>query len=219
MRYIHEHGWRVGAALCVHRFLWYLSPRCGLYWYRFYRQPLQVGHCLRASRLIQYQWMTFYDERLEQLPRPAVTLRERFQQNVQCLAVTKEQELVACAWFGFEKFEEDEVRCMYLLPSNAVWDFDIFVFPKYRIGRIFFRTWEEASRRLSSKGYTHSFSRISLYNRNSILSHEKLGSLPLGEALFVKLGRSQVMFSSLRPYISVSMAQPPQIDFRNWPHS
>lgn len=217
LRYLDEHGWRVGLALAVHRSLARLSPRYGMYWYRVYRQPLQGASRLGASGSAQYRWMDGYDELLAQLPRPVENLRERFEQNVQCLAVVKEQELMACAWFGFERFEEDEVRCTYILPANAVWDFDVFVFPKHRIGRIFLRTWEEANRKLSLEGFTQSLSRISVYNKNSITSHEKLGAEPLGGALFFKLGRLQVMMSSLSPYVAFSLRHPPQLDFRRRP--
>lgn len=217
--YLREHGWRVGFALAAHRALGHLGAHYGLYWYRFYRQPLQGAPSLRANTSIEFSWLPGYEERLASLPRPVAKLQARFEQDVQCLIATKEGELRACAWFGFNRFEEDEVRCTFILPRHAVWDFDIYVFPKYRIGRLFVRIWQEANRKLAAEGYTESFSRISVYNSNSIRSHEKMGAQKAGGALFLKLGRVQMMLASPSPRISFSVQRRPDIDFRRLRHS
>ncbi len=214
---LREFGWRVGFALAAHRLLGRIGPRCGLYWYQFYRQPLCGAPTLRNSSAITFRWLDQYEHLLDVLPRPLPDVKARFEQRVECLVALKEGELVACAWFGFEKFEEDEVRCTFLLPRQTVWDFDIFVFPPYRIGRLFIRTWQEANRKLTGEGFSESLSRISAYNRNSILSHKKLGAQKVGTAVFLKFGGAQVMVASLRPYVSVTFqkGQQPCIDFGN----
>ena len=133
----------------------------------------------------------------------------------QCIAWSiKNDQLAACAWFAFGEFEEDEVRCTYVLPDKAVWDFDIFVFPEYRIGRVFLQTWQEANRVLSGRGYAYSLSRISAYNKHSIRSHEKLGAKKVGSALFLRVGRAQIMIASRRPHFSLSFSKKrsPRID-------
>ncbi|QIB64697.1 hypothetical protein [Kineobactrum salinum] len=214
--FLREHGLLVGGALLVHRILSRISESCGLYWYRFYRQPLvAIDSPARSSGTLEFVWLDQYHDILGQLPRPEHNIRLRFEQQVKCLLACKQQELVACAWFGFGEFEEDEARCTYLLPSSAVWDFDVFVFPKYRIGRIFLKTWQQANDALGREGYRYTLSRISAYNRRSILSHEKLGAEKVGAALFLKLGSVQLMVANLAPWVSLSWsaASAPRIDF------
>lgn len=211
--YLQDYGWCVGLALAIHRLLTTFGPHCGLYWYRFYKQPLTGTPNLRSSGALTYRWLPQYEEGLAVLPRPEVNLRARFAQDVQCLTASKGDELRACAWFGFGRFEEDEVRCTFVLPEDAVWDFDIYVVPQYRIGRVFLRTWQEANRKLSEEGFAKSFSRISVYNRNSVSSHEKLGASKVGGAMFLKLGNVQLMCSSFAPRLSLSLRRAPLIDF------
>lgn len=214
--FLREHGLLVGGALLVHRFLNRRSESCGLYWYRFYRQPLvAIESPARNSGTLEFAWLDQHRDILNQLPRPEQNVRIRFEQRVKCLIACKQQELVACVWFGFGEFEEDEARCTYLLPPSAVWDFDVFVFPKYRIGRIFLKTWQQANDTLGREGYRYSLSRISAYNRRSILSHEKLGAEKVGAALFLKLGAVQLMVANLAPWVSLSWsaASAPRIDF------
>lgn len=214
--FFRKHGLAIGIALAAHRLLSKLGGQSGLYWYKFYEQPLQDVHAApRVGSNLEFKWLEKYHELLARLPRPLPNIQNRFAQNVQCLAAIKHDQLVACAWFGFEEFEEDEVRCTYVLPTNAVWDFDIYVFPEYRISRVFLRTWQEANRMLSGRGYAYTLSRISVYNKHSIRSHEKLGAQMLGSALFLRVGAAQLMLASQRPYFSLTLSKKrsPQIDF------
>lgn len=211
-----EYGLRVALGLAVDRLLRRISgQRCGLYWYQFYQQPVSDQSLVREAPSLSYLWLDQHEPILEQIPRPVANLRARFEQEVKCLAVLKQEELIACAWFGYGRFHEDEVRCVYQLPANAVWDFDVYVAPRYRLGRTFARTWQAANAQLAREGVAHSFSRISAYNRHSILSHQRLGAVQVGTALFLRLGPLQLMCSNLAPWVSLTLgsARAPGLDF------
>jgi len=205
--FFRKHDFATGSALLAHRLISKLGGQSGLFWYKFYRQPLNrvPTHPRSDSKLI-FVWLNHYDKLLEALPRPLTNIKSRFTQDVLCLAAIKNEQLAACAWFGFGEFDEDEVRCTYVLPGDAVWDFDIFVFPEYRFSRVFLKMWEEANKVLNDKGYTCSLSRISAYNKHSIRSHEKLGATTVGSAVFLRIGEGQLMVASRKPYIWVSFS-------------
>lgn len=47
------------------------------------------------------------------------------------------------------------------MPSGeAVWDFDVYIFPQYRFGRVFAAMWSEANKYLQGRGITWSVSCI-----------------------------------------------------------
>tara|TARA_R110002110_G_scaffold414983_1_gene647349 strand:- start:34864 stop:35544 length:681 start_codon:yes stop_codon:yes gene_type:complete len=213
---LREYGLRVALGLVADRLLRRLSGnRCGLYWYRFYQQAVSDQPLAREDPNLVYRWLAQHDPVLEQMPRPAANLRARFEQDVKCLVVMKQEELIACAWFGFGRFHEDEVNCIYRMPADAVWDFDVYVVPRYRLGRTFARTWQAANALLVKEGVAQSFSRISAYNPHSIRSHQRLGAVQVGSALFLRLGALQLMCSNLGPRVSLTLgsARAPQLDF------
>lgn len=213
--FFRKNGFAIGSALLAHRLISKFGGQSGLFWYKFYRQPLDsaLAHPRSDSKLI-FTWLDHYDKLLDALPRPLTNIESRFTQNVLCLAAIRNEQLAACAWFGFGEFDEDEVRCTYSLPSDAVWDFDIYVFPEYRFSRVFLKMWEEANKVLNSKGYTCSLSRISAYNKHSIRSHEKLGATTVGSAVFLRVRGVQLMLNSRKPFLSLSFTkkQAPRID-------
>lgn len=213
--YCRAHGVAVGLALAVHRLLSGIGESWGLFWYRFYRQPLTTPAAKRSAGGLDLYWLDQYDDILHQLPRPLANIKARFAQNVRCLVAVKGGHLIACAWFAFARYDEDEVRCTYLLPDNAVWDFDIFVTPEYRMSRVFLKTWQHANDTLAREGYAYSLSRISAFNHKSISAHEKLGAERVGNALFLKLGAVQIMVADRRPRVSISLprSNAPAIDF------
>lgn len=213
--HIRDYGLAVTLGLIFHRALSRLHHSFGLHWYLFYRQPIQVNPLLRKGGKLAFSWLDSFDPVLEQLPRPVENIQARFDQKAKCMISMKEEELAACAWFAFDIYEEDEVRCTYVIPRHSVWDFDIYVAPKYRMGRTFARSWQAANEALSDQGYQYSLSRISAYNMASRSAHERLGATRVGAALFLKLGLMQLMYSTLRPRISFRLirTRPPELDF------
>ena len=218
IKHMNESGFLITFAMLVDRIIRSLIKDGGLYFYHFYNQPLLSNSTSAKKKNSAFEFKTFddYSEILAQLPRPLENIKSRFQQDVKCLVGIKDEKLVSCVWFAKSSFIEDEVRCTYLLPDNAVWDFDVYVIPEYRVGRLFMRTWQKAEQELNALEYYNSFSRISAFNKNSVISHEKLGAKRHSSAIFIVIGKFQLMVSSSSPFINFSFSSQdyPKINFR-----
>jgi hypothetical protein len=128
------------------------------------------------------------------LPRPAAVVQERLRSGARCLVATVHGRFAGCLWYAVGSYREDEVICDYhLLPAQCcAWDFDVYVAPEFRGGRIFWRLWHAAAAAMSDQGIRWSFSRISAFNAASLRSHERLGAVPVGGVVFLRLGGLQL---------------------------
>ncbi|MDP1999525.1 MAG: hypothetical protein Q8K22_08025 [Rhodoferax sp.] len=145
------------------------------------------------------------DPVLDGLDRPESVLCDRFAQGAQCLLATKEGSVAGCIWFVRTAYSEDEVRVDYLLPlsGDCVWDFDVYVAEAQRLGYLFARQWDAFDALLQPQGVRYTVSRINAFNQRSMASHESMGAHGCGRALFICLGRWQVMVSDRRPYLAL----------------
>lgn len=201
-------GTRVLYAL--HRALQRLSGgRAALHTYLFCAQPVQAGAsaALRPDPRSEIRLAGPGDPLLAALPRPPETVARRFAAGARCHAISVGGEFAGCIWIARGHYDEDEVRCRYLLtdPARCVWDYDVYVAPKYRSGRTMGRLWQAVSTALSADGIDWTCSRISLYNLASIQSHERLGARPLQTGCFLVLGRLQLAMLSAAPFVALSL--------------
>ncbi|KQV61301.1 MULTISPECIES: hypothetical protein [unclassified Duganella] len=138
-------------------------------------------------------------------PRPREVVAARLRQGGCSIAAWKGRELAATLWYQFGAYEEDEVRARYFLPApDSCWDYDVFVQPHMRLGMTFCRIWDEAHRRMRARGVQWTCSRISAFNPGSLRAHRRIGTVHLGSATFIALGRWQLMFAGRRPFIHLS---------------
>lgn len=179
----------------------------GLHHYRFFAQPVAQTPRLPAHRgnSFSFRLIEAPDVILEDLGRPSTVISERFAQGSQCLAATKNGGLVGCIWFVKESYAEDEVRADYLLPTqgNCVWDFDVFVKESERLGFLFAKQWDVFDALLAPQGIRYTLSRISAFNQRSISSHRSLGAHDCGGALFLILGKLQIMLALQSPFLAL----------------
>ncbi|NOT12417.1 MAG: N-acetyltransferase [Methylococcaceae bacterium] len=141
-------------------------------------------------------------------PRPSNVIKDRYMQGAVCLAAYKANEFAGCLWYAKHRFREDEVRCIYEFDSfQSVWDFDVYVEPKFRLSPVFLKLWDYASAKLLNEGYSWSFSRISAFNAMSLGSHKRMGARIVGWAVFFQVGTVQLSVSSLRPFLYVSFSE------------
>jgi hypothetical protein len=114
--------------------------------------------------------------------------------------------LVGFIWIRLDRYEEDEVRCDYLLDpvGELAWDFDAYVAPEFRMSRAFVQLWEAANEFLRRRGYHWTASRISAFNPASLASHRRFGAEHRHTALFLAVGPVQLALLSLRPYVHLS---------------
>lgn len=145
---------------------------------------------------------------LHQCFRPAAVIADRYAQGAVCLAAYKGEEFAGCLWYVKPCYREDEVRCLYELSSEqAVWDFDVYVEPKFRLSPVFLKLWDEASAKLLSEDCCWSLSRISAFNAMSLSSHKRMGAKIIGWAVFMRLGIIQITMASFWPYFHISFSE------------
>jgi len=70
--------------------------------------------------------------------------------------------------------------------------------------------WQHAEEELCQKGFTHTLSRITAYNIQSIKSHERLGAKKINWICFVNILGGQLMFSPMAPFLHLSLSQQSQ---------
>ena len=176
--------------------------RAGLYIYLLCAQPLggPAAAATRPDPNTRIRAVAPGDAETRAFKRPPAVLDERFAAGTRCYAATVKGEFAGHIWLASGHYDEDEVRCRYVLPKvpASVWDFDVYVEPAYRLSRVLSRLWAAVDRQLASEGIRWSFSRISLYSRRSVQSHERLGARQVGYAAFLVLGPVQVCLHSGR---------------------
>lgn len=139
-------------------------------------------------------------------PRPKEVISSRFEREHVCLVAANHGIFAGFLWFARERYDEDEVRCSFVLADakSSVWDYDVHVEPRFRMGRTFARLWDAANERLSNAGVEWSFSRISAFNRESLQSHRRLGIRKVHTLTFFCVGSIQLSVFSCKPYLHFS---------------
>jgi len=87
-------------------------------------------------------------------PRPEQVIAERFANGATCHLALVKGDFAGFIWLQRDAYMEDEVRCRYVLdePARGVWDFDVYVVPKYRLGRTLARLWRAVDVELERAG-------------------------------------------------------------------
>ena len=150
-----------------------------------------------------------YRESLPQVfafPRPASVLARRYAGGARCTVARVRGEFAGFIWTQRMSYEEDELRCNYVLeePELSIWDFDVYIEPRFRIGRTMARLWSHVDAELAVTGVRWSFSRISAFNPASRTSHARLGAIDCCSALFLLAGSSQLSCLPEWPYLHLS---------------
>ena len=217
-RGIRELGLAGAVVLLVDRLLRALSRgHARFVVYALTAQP--IGHLgrtgLASTGITSVREVRSGDAVLEDFPTPAAVIQQRFDAGAVCLVATVKGEFAGTLWIAHGQYNEDEVRCLYRLetPARCVWDFDMYVSPRFRGGRILARLWQAADERLAAAGVGWSFSRISLLNAASLAAHRRMGAKRAGTAAFLVLGPVQIAFFSQAPllHISLTPAQRPTL--------
>lgn len=182
--------------------------RARLVRYRFVAQPIGRGGVarVRADTGTQLALEPADGALVPQFPRPPEVIQARYRHGAHCLAATVKGEFAGYIWWQHQQYEEDEVRCRYVLgqPQHCVWDFDVYVVPRFRLGRTMARLWQAVDDHLAAQGVRWSLSRISTFNPGSLSSHARLGTVDCGTATFLVLGRLQLALLGQAPFVHLS---------------
>jgi hypothetical protein len=177
--------------------------------YGLYAQPIGRGvyAAVRDDPRTQVVEVPAGDALVRAFPRPADVIALRYAQGAHCYAALVKEGFAGYIWVSRAHHEEDEVRTRYVLrdSGSSVWDFDVYVEPHLRLSRTLGRLWKSVDERLAAQGVRWSFSRISRFNAPSITAHQRLGARKVGSATFMVCGPLQLMVSSLRPWLHLSL--------------
>ena len=206
---IREFGFRAGLVYFVDRALSALSPRTRLYAYELMVQPIPDKPLVpeRLIRSITFREICAGDPEIDAMPALTDIKRSRFDQGATCLGAWRKGELIGYIWFVSREYEEDEVRCTFVLHPErvSVFDFDLYLFPDHRMGVGFIGLWEGANRFLRDRGVQYTFSRLTRFNTASRRAHNHLGWQCVGKALFLKVFQVELMVATLRPHVHLSL--------------
>ena len=198
-----------GSLYLINRLLGHLSGgRAGLHKYYLVVQPVRpAAQALRPSADTVIAPAAPDSPLRASFPRPTEVIEQRYRDGALCFAAVVKAQFAGFLWLQRERYREDEVRCDYLLvqPAVSVWDYDVYVEPRYRLGRCLARLWDEANRHLQAEGVRWTFSRISAYNPASLKAHARLDARPLHSALFLCLGRLQFSWLPQAPHLHLSL--------------
>lgn len=213
-----EFGWAAGTLYLIDRALRSASSKLGLQVYEFMVQPINGQPLLPASlaRNLSFEEIGPDHPDLAQMPALEDIKRRRFEQGARCLGAYRKGELIGYLWYAAGRYEEDEVRCDYVLEDAAasVFDFDLYVLPKHRLGIGFLGIWHGANEVLAARGVRYTFSRLTRFNTASRRAHAHLGWKRVGSGVFLCLGQVEVMASTLAPYLAVTFRRGQRVTLR-----
>jgi hypothetical protein len=202
-------GLFAGLVYAIDRALARLSPAFRLHFYDLMVQPIPERTLpgSHPSRTLEIREIERGDPAVALMPaRPEIN-EARFAQNAICLGAYRHGELIGYIWFCFRAYEEDEVRCTYALSpeSEAVFDFDLYIYPEHRMGRAFVQIWDESGKFLRSRGIRYTYSRITRFNVESRSAHRHLGSTRVARMMVLRAGSMELLAATVFPYLHLSM--------------
>lgn len=206
-----EFGFFAGLLYAFDRFFQRVSPHLRLYFYELVVQPIAEVPLLptNLSKALEVREIGSGDPEIALMPARPDIKESRFKQNAICLGAFRNSVFIGHIWFCFRAYEEDEVRCTFVLPEggHAVFDFDLYLFPEHRMGPGFAGIWDGASQFLRSRGVKFSFSRLTRFNLASRRAHMRLGARRVGSLLVLRAWRVEFMVATVAPYIHLSLGE------------
>ena len=203
-----EYGPGAGALYAIDRVMQALSPHLRLFVYELMVQPVSDQPLLpaRLSKSLEVREIRRGDPDVVLMPARPEIKQSRFDQGARCLGAYRNGQLVGYMWFCPERYEEDEVRCTYLLSpaARSVFDFDLYIYPEHRMGLAFIGIWNGANEHLRRRGVDFTFSRVTRFNLASRRAHAHLGAKRIGMAVFLRAWTLEMMLATVRPFLWIS---------------
>jgi hypothetical protein len=155
---------------------------------------------LTVERVQREHWLT------RQFPRSEEILDRRFGRGAVCFAAHVRGELVGHLWLQEIPFDDRDAGCLFvpMPPGRAVWDYDIWIAPAWRMSRAFTALWDAANAWMRSRNVQWTLSCVVGGNASSLAAHRRLGSQALAQLWAVRLGPLQLAVFTQRPYAAVA---------------
>lgn len=213
-----EFGAGAGTLYVIDRVLRRLSPQLGLQVYEFMVQPIGGQRLLPPglSKNLVAEEIGRGHPAVAEMPARADIKEARFDQGARCLGVYRKGQLLGYSWFTRDRYEEDEVRCTYVLDDReaSIFDFDLYVLPQYRLGIGFLGVWHMVNETLAPQGVRYTFSRLTRFNTASRRAHAHLGWKRVGSGVFVQAWRVELMLSTLAPWVALTWKPSQRVQLR-----
>ena len=213
-----EFGFFAGLLYLSDRFLAGISPSLRLYFYDIMVQPIHKEPLIpeRLSRSLEIREIKRGDPEVDLMPARPDIKEARFEQAAVCLGAFQKGKFIGYMWFCPHVYIEDEVRCIFLVSpaGEAVFDFDFYLFPEYRMGRGFIGMWNGANQYLNERGIKYTFSRVTRTNIASRRAHSHLGWKCVGRTLFLQAGQLQFMAATIFPFLHLSFGKSGRVQLK-----
>jgi len=213
-----EFGLFAGLVYAVGRLLQRVSTHLRLYFYELLVQPIPDEPLLppKLARTLEIRQLREDDPEIAVMPARPEIKKSRFKQNAICLGAFQHEAFVGHIWFCLHAYEEDEVRCTFVLPegNQAVFDFDLYLFPEHRMGLGFVGIWNGANEFLRSRGVKFSFSRLTRFNLASRRAHESLGARRVARMFVLQAWQVELMVATVAPYVHLSLGKSNRVQVR-----
>jgi hypothetical protein len=213
-----QFGLFAGLLYGVGRLLQQVSSSVRLFAYELMVQPITDRALIppRLAKRLEIREIRRGDPEVLLMPARPDIKSARFEQNAVCLGAFQDGRFIAYMWFCFRAYDEDEVRCTYVLTPQeaAVFDFDFYIFPEHRLGLAFVGLWDGANRFLRARGIKYTYSRLTQFNVASKRAHDHLGWKRVGRALFLHAWDFEVMIATIFPYLHFSLRKTSRVRLR-----
>ena len=196
-------GWLVLARV-LHRVS---GGRCRIVPYVIVAQPIgRTADVVRPDPSTVTVRIDRHDPVIASFPRESGIVQRRFDEGAECYVTRNKGVFAGHIWLARRLYREDEVRCTYVLPEGTayVWDFDVYVAERFRLGRTMARMWGAVGQALARDGVAWTFSRISLFNPGSLSSHRRLGAVAIDRVTFVTFGQWQLTVKTSWPWFDLA---------------
>lgn len=204
---IRSFGWADTAWLGVHGLLRRLSRGSArLSKYYFVAQPVAAAAPPPPRGAVRMYVADAVDDVVRQAPLAEAALHERFARGSRCVVAAREGRLAGFIWLSPGPHHEEAVRCRYRWapPAAAAWDYDVFIAPDERMGRLFGRLWARAHALLAAEDIRWTLSYIDAFNPGSLAAHRRLGARVVARGWFLVVGRWQLTVATVAPFVHLS---------------
>src|SRR5260221_6025139 len=203
-----EFGPAAGLLYAIDRVLSILSPGLRLYFYELIVQPTPDKPLLPGAfaKQLEVREIKAGDPELALMPVRPDAMQDRFAQNAVCLGAFRKDALIGYMWFCARAYNEDEVRCTYILgpERESVFDFDFYLFPEHRMGLGFVGLWNGANEFLNRRGIRYTFSRLTRFNLTSRRAPQHFGWEKVGRAPLFRVWRVPGLGGAPFPLVPLS---------------